>query len=86
MQDPTVQGSLHWTAYYLQEIGRVYSASRFISWGVGPLGAMLAAIVGEVFGIRVMFTIGRITSVCLLLLFLKSFPPKALDILDKSTN
>ena len=63
-------------------LGRVYSASRFISWGVGPIGAASAAIVGEVFGIQVMFAIGGITSMCLMLLFLRSFPSGMLDILD----
>lgn len=63
-------------------LGRVYSASRFISWGVGPLGAMLAAIVAEVWGIRTMFAIGGLTSICLMSLFLKAFPPQTLDLLS----
>jgi hypothetical protein len=64
----------------------VYSASRFISWGVGPLGAILAAFVAEVWGIKTMFAVGGITGICLTLVFLISFPIKSLDILDKSTS
>jgi len=67
-------------------LGRVYSASRFISWGVGPLGAILAAFVAEVWGIRTMFAVGGITGICLMLVFLTSFPSKTLDILNKPIN
>jgi MFS family permease len=63
-------------------LGRVYSASRFISWGVGPLGAILAALVAEVWGIRTMFAAGGIAGICLTLVFLTSFPSKTLDILS----
>jgi len=65
-------------------LGRVYSASRFISWGVGPVGAILAAFVAEVWGIRTMFALGGITGIGLVLVFLTSFPSKTLDILDRS--
>jgi MFS family permease len=56
-------------------LGRVYSASRFISWGIGPIGAMLAGFVAEVWGIRTMFAIGGIVSIGLLLLFLGLVSP-----------
>jgi MFS family permease len=52
-------------------LGRVYSASRFVSWGIGPIGAMLAGIVAEIWGIRTMFTIGGIMSIGLFVLFLR---------------
>ncbi len=64
-------------------LGRVYSASRFISWGVGPLGAALFATVAEVWGIRVMFAVSGLMSVGLLFLFLKSLSPQMLNILDE---
>ncbi len=67
-------------------LGRVYSASRFISWGVGPFGAILAALVAEFFGIRVMFAMGGIASIGTLILFLGSFPNGTLDLLDKPTS
>ncbi|MCI0552259.1 MAG: MFS transporter, partial [Anaerolineae bacterium] len=41
-------------------LGRVYSASRFVSWGIGPIGAMLAGFVAEIWGIRTMFGIGGV--------------------------
>ena len=56
-------------------LGRVYSASRFVSWGIGPIGAMLAGFVAEVWGIRTMFTIGGVVSVGLLILFLILISP-----------
>ena len=67
-------------------LGRVYSASRFISWGVGPVGAIAAALVAEVWGIRTVFAVGGITGIGLVLGFLASFPSKTLDILDKSIS
>ena len=51
-------------------LGRVYSASRFVSWGIGPVGALLAGFVAEVWGIRTMFGVGAIVTIGLLLLFL----------------
>jgi hypothetical protein len=60
-------------------LGRVYSASRFMSWGIGPIGAMLAGLVAEVWGIRVMFDIGGIVSVGLLILFLYMISPRMLE-------
>lgn len=52
-------------------LGRVYGASRFISWGIGPLGALLAGFVAEVWGIQTMFAIGGVASIGLLLVFLR---------------
>lgn len=67
-------------------LGRVYSASRFISWGVGPLGAALAATVAVVWNIRIMFATGGIVTVCLLLLFLTVLPSRMLEILEEKTK
>ena len=63
-------------------LGRVYSASRFISWGIGPIGAMLAGFVAELWGIRTMFAIGGVVSIGLLLLFLSLISPRMLDNLE----
>ena len=63
-------------------LGRVYSASRFISWGIGPIGALLAGFVAEVWGIRTMFAIGGIVSIGLLLLFLSLISPRMLENLE----
>ena len=60
-------------------LGRVYTASRFFSWGIGPIGAMLAGLVAELWGIRVMFAIGGIVSVGLLLLFLRLVTTRLLE-------
>jgi MFS family permease len=60
-------------------LGRVYSASRFISWGIGPIGALLAGFVAEVWGIQTMFAIGGIVSIGLLLLFLALVSPRMLE-------
>jgi MFS family permease len=60
-------------------LGRVYSASRFISWGIGPLGAMLAGFIAEIWGIRIMFAIGGVVSIGTLLLFLSLISPRMLE-------
>lgn len=64
-------------------LGRVYSASRFISWGVGPLGAALAAMIAELWGIRVMFAAGGLACIGLLLLFLKVFPAYVFETINE---
>lgn len=64
-------------------LGRVYSASRFISWGVGPLGAVLAAMIAELWGIQVMFAISGVLSIGLQFIFLKSFTPGSFSFLDE---
>lgn len=63
-------------------LGRVYSASRFVSWGIGPIGAILAGFVAEIWGIRTMFAIGGVVSIGLLLLFLKVLSPRVLESRD----
>jgi predicted MFS family arabinose efflux permease len=59
-------------------LGRVYSASRFVSWGIGPIGALLAGFVAELRGIQTMFAIGGVGSIGLLILFLVLVPPRLL--------
>jgi hypothetical protein len=65
-------------------LGRVYSASRFVSWGIGPIGAILAGFVAEIWGIQIMFAIGGIVSVGLLLLFLNLIHPGMLKDAEKA--
>ena len=60
-------------------LGRVYSASRFISWGIGPVGALLAGFIAEIWGIRMMFAFGGVVSIGLLLLFLSLISPRMLE-------
>lgn len=67
-------------------LGRVYSASRFISWGIGPLGAMLAGLVAEIWGIRTMFAIGGLASMIMLLLFLNLIPLETLQRFDDTNR
>ena len=67
-------------------LGRVYSASRFISWGVGPLGVALAGLVAEIWSIRTMFAIGGIVNVCLLFFFVKSISSRTLDNPDELSD
>ena len=65
-------------------LGRVYSASRFVSWGIGPLGAAIAGLVAELWGIRTMFAIGALTSILTMLLFLGKIPASTLERFDHS--
>lgn len=65
-------------------LGRVYSASRFISWGIGPIGAMLAGLVAELWGIRAMFAMGGVVSIGLFVLFLSVISPRMLDGQEKN--
>jgi MFS family permease len=65
-------------------LGRVYSASRFISWGIGPIGAMLAGFVAELWGIRTMFAVGGILSIGLLILFLMLISPSVWESQEKA--
>jgi hypothetical protein len=64
-------------------LGRVYSASRFISWGVGPLGTALAAGIAEIWGIRVMFALSGTVSIYLLFVFLKLYPHQSFSTLEE---
>jgi len=60
-------------------LGRVYSASRFVRWGVGPIVAFLAGFVAALWGIRTMFAIGGVVSIALLLLFLSLISRRLLE-------
>jgi MFS family permease len=66
-------------------LGRVYSASRFISWGIGPIGALFAGFVAEVWGIQTMFAIGGVVNIGLLLMFLQFTHAAVLEDLAKAS-
>ena len=51
-------------------LGRAYSASRLISWGVLPVAAAVAGITAEFIGIQTVFAIGGLVSAVLLVAFL----------------
>lgn len=51
-------------------LGRAYSASRLISWGVLPIAAAAAGVTAELIGIQSVFAIGGLVSVGLFLAFL----------------
>jgi len=50
-------------------LGRVYSASRVISWGVLPVGAGLGALLAEAYGVRSVFVVGGLASLALLVAY-----------------
>lgn len=50
-------------------LGRVYSANRFLSWGVLPVGAALGGVVAEAFGVRSVFIAGGVLSAGLLVVY-----------------
>jgi MFS family permease len=50
-------------------LGRVYSASRLISWGIGPAGAALAGVVAQVWGVQAVFATGGLGGLALVILF-----------------
>lgn len=60
-------------------LGRVYGASRLVSWGVLPVGAALGGMAAELVGIRPVFAVGAIVSVALVALFVAVLPSKALE-------
>jgi MFS family permease len=51
-------------------LGRVYSASRLISWGVLPAAAAVSGVAAELIGIRTVFAIGGLVSIVTLGLFI----------------
>jgi MFS family permease len=51
-------------------LGRVYSASRWISWGVLPVGAALGGLVAEATSIDTVFLAGGAASIAVLVAFL----------------
>ncbi|WP_336207535.1 MFS transporter [Nonomuraea sp. LPB2021202275-12-8] len=52
-------------------LGRVYSASRVISWGVLPPGAALAGVVAEVWDVRTAFVLATVLAVAVLATFVR---------------
>ncbi|GIJ57537.1 hypothetical protein Vau01_050530 [Virgisporangium aurantiacum] len=59
-------------------LGRVYSASRVISWGVLPVGAALGGLIAELWTVRTVFVVGGLASVGLLLAYAVTVRPKDL--------
>jgi MFS family permease len=60
-------------------LGRLYSASRLISWGVLPLGAGLGGLAAEVVGIRTVFAVGGVVSIVLIVAFVFLVPRRDLE-------
>lgn len=52
-------------------LGRIYSASRMISWGVIPASAALAGVVAEVWGLRAAFAAATVLGVVVLAAFVR---------------
>lgn len=59
-------------------LGRVYSASRLISWGILPIGAAFGGLAAEIVGIRTVFLAGGVTSIVLAILFVILVPTRDL--------
>ncbi|GGO81780.1 MFS transporter [Nonomuraea cavernae] len=51
-------------------LGRVYAASRVLSWGVIPAGAALAGLAAELWGVRTVFVIATVLAVAILAAFI----------------
>jgi MFS family permease len=63
-------------------LGRLYSASRLISWGVLPVGAALGGVAAEFVGIRTVFAVGGLVSIGLLVAFVRIVPARDLQPTD----
>ena len=50
-------------------MGRVYAASRFVSWGVLPLGGALGGVLAELIGLRATFGLVAALAAALVALF-----------------
>ncbi|MDF5752944.1 MFS transporter [Spongiactinospora sp. TRM90649] len=50
-------------------LGRVYAASRVLSWGVIPISAALAGVVAELWGIRTAFALATALAVAVFVVF-----------------
>jgi predicted MFS family arabinose efflux permease len=53
-------------------LGRAYSASRMISWGILPFGAAVGGLGAELLGVQAVFGLGAVASVGVLLAFLST--------------
>ena len=60
-------------------LGRAYSASRLISWGVLPISAAAAGIAAEFVGVRTVFATGAVVSIGLLAAFLLAVSAERLE-------
>lgn len=60
-------------------LGRVYSASRLFSWGVTPLGAVLAGAAAHAWGVHTYFVISSLVAMLLLPAFCLTITPSALS-------
>jgi MFS family permease len=60
-------------------LGRAYSASRMISWGVLPIGAVAAGLAAEFFGVRAVFAAGAVVTLGLLVGFLATVSSAELE-------
>ena len=63
----------------LRKLGRAYSASRLISWGVLPISAAAAGIAAEFVGVRTVFATGAVVSIGLLAAFLRAVSAERLE-------
>ncbi|MDA0631841.1 MFS transporter [Nonomuraea sp. MCN248] len=52
-------------------LGRVYAASRVISWGVLPPGAAVAGVIAEVWGVRAAFAVATALALAVMAAFLR---------------
>lgn len=52
-------------------LGRVYAASRVLSWGVLPPGAALAGVVAEVWGVRMAFVLATVVALVVMVAFVR---------------
>ncbi|MGI5268343.1 MFS transporter [Nonomuraea sp. CA-218870] len=52
-------------------LGRVYAASRVISWGVLPPGAAVAGLIAEVWGVRTAFAVATVLALAVMAAFLR---------------
>ncbi|MDJ0336559.1 MFS transporter [Salinibacterium sp. G-O1] len=68
----TVVATLRQNLVPQASLGRVYAASRLLSWGVIPIGAAAAGLIAEGFGVRVAFFAAMLVAVSVLCGFLLS--------------
>lgn len=73
-----IVGVIRQTVTPTELLGRVYSASRVISWGVLPVGAALGGLIAELWTVRTVFVVGGLASVGLLLAYAVTVRPKDL--------
>lgn len=75
----TVVATLRQNLVPASTLGRVYSASRLVSWGVVPLGAAGAGLVAQAASVRTAFTAATILAVAALIGFVGGFRHPDLD-------